>query len=210
MSLAEWASAPQFVIVVIASALAIVGALMVVTRRDVVRGALWLVLTLIAVAVLFVTLTADLIAVIQVLVYAGAVVVLFLFVIILLAAGKEPQALRGAGPGTWPSVAVAFGLLCLILAAGFAGDLPQLSWGESPSAAHAPPTSSSAQGDVAPSSHSFGSPQNIGHALFSAHNVLTLELISILLIVAMVGVVVLAKGLRYGANEAGTSGEGDA
>jgi len=85
MSLAEWASAPQFVIVAIASLLAVVSAMMMVTRRDVVRGALWLVMTLIAVAVLFVTLAADLIAVVQVLVYVGAVVVLFLFVIMLLA-----------------------------------------------------------------------------------------------------------------------------
>jgi len=209
MSLAEWASAPQFAIVAIASLLAIVSAMMMVTRRDVVRGALWLVLTLIAVAVLFVTLAADLIAVVQVLVYVGAVVVLFIFVIILLAAGKEDASLKNAGPGRWPSVAVAFGLLCLFVAAGFSGDLPQLQWGQGPSAP--PPTRPSpTQGDVIASAHPFGSPENVGQALFSAQNVLTLEVISILLIAAMVGVMVLAKGLRYDGQAGDAEGEREA
>ncbi|MGI6351120.1 MAG: NADH-quinone oxidoreductase subunit J [Armatimonadota bacterium] len=209
MSLVEWASAPQFVIVTIASLLAVVSAMMMVTRRDVVRGALWLVMTLIAVAVLFVTLAADLIAVVQVLVYVGAVVVLFLFVIMLLAAGKEPASLRNAGPGRWASVAVAFGLLCLFVAAGFSGDLPQLQWGQAPTAPP-PARPSPTQGDVIASAHPFGSPANVGQALFSAENVLTLEVISILLIAAMVGVMVLAKGLRYDSQAGDTEGEREA
>ncbi|MBD3177300.1 MAG: hypothetical protein GF320_19170 [Armatimonadia bacterium] len=193
MSLASWASAPQFAPMVIASLLAIVGAIMMVTRRDVVRGALWLVITLIAVAVLFITLMADLIAVVQVVVYAGAIIVLFLFVIILLAAGKEPDALRNAGPGTWAAGAVALGLLVVVLAAGFSGELPQLQWG---SAVATDSPGRDTGGEEEPMTHPFGSPAGVGQAIFSAQNVLTLELISILLITAMVGVIVLAKGLR--------------
>ncbi len=55
-----------------------------------------------------------------------------------------------------------------------------------------------------------GSPANVGQALFSAENVLTLEVISILLIAAMVGVMVLAKGLRYDSQAGDTEGEREA
>lgn len=184
---------------------------MLVTRRDVVRGALWLVVTLIAVAVLYVTLAADLIAVVQVLVYVGAVIVLFLFVIMLLAAGREPNALRDAGPGKWAAIGVAVGLLALVLAAAFSGELPQLQWSEVPAMATAEAPGIGVVADtVVPSTHSFGSPAHIGQALFSAQHVLTLELVSVLLVAAMVGVIVLAKGLRHGDGEPDTAGRGEA
>ena len=66
------------------SGAAVASALLCVTRKSAVASALWLVGTMFALAALYVLLDAQFIAVIQVLVYAGAILVLFLFVIMLL------------------------------------------------------------------------------------------------------------------------------
>src|SRR6059036_400113 len=94
--------------------LALASALLCITRRSAVASALWLVVTLFALAALFVLLDAQFIAVLQVLVYAGAIMVLFLFVIMLLNLGRPgPTDLKGpAGLGV--AVALAGGLLLLL------------------------------------------------------------------------------------------------
>ena len=82
--------------------LALASALLCITRRSAVASALWLVVTLFALAALFVLLDAQFIAVLQVLVYAGAIMVLFLFVIMLLNLGRPgPTDVKGPlGVGT--------------------------------------------------------------------------------------------------------------
>ena len=70
------------------SAIAVASALLCVTRRNPVASALWLVLTMFSLAGMFVLLEAHFIAAMQVLVYAGAIMVLFLFVIMLLNVGR--------------------------------------------------------------------------------------------------------------------------
>jgi len=77
------------------SAIALASALLCVTRRNPVASALWLVLAMFSLAGIFVILEAHFIAAMQVLVYAGAVMVLFLFVIMLLNVGQ-------AGPSDLP------------------------------------------------------------------------------------------------------------
>jgi NADH-quinone oxidoreductase subunit J len=78
------------------SAVAVGAALLCITARSPVASALWLVLTLFAIAGLFVLLDAFFIGIIQVLVYAGAIMVLFLFVIMLLNLGRRgPPDLKG-------------------------------------------------------------------------------------------------------------------
>src|SRR5205085_10598669 len=74
---------------VVASALALTGALGVVLARNPVHSALFLVQTLIAVAIFFLVEKAELVAAVQIIVYAGAIVVLFLFVIMLLGVDRE-------------------------------------------------------------------------------------------------------------------------
>jgi len=69
--------------------IAIVSALLCVTRRSPVASALWLIMTLFATAVMFLLLDAHFIAALQVLVYSGAIMVLFLFVIMLLNLGDQ-------------------------------------------------------------------------------------------------------------------------
>src|SRR3954454_2324520 len=77
------------VIFFIFAALALIGALGVVLARNPVHSALLLVVTLVSVAVFFVQQQAHLLAAVQVIVYAGAIVVLFLFVIMLLGVDRE-------------------------------------------------------------------------------------------------------------------------
>lgn len=80
------------------ASLAFVGGLGMVTRRNPVASLLFLVLGLFSVAALFILLGAHFIGAIQVIVYAGAIMVLFLFVIMLLNLGHDMRAdLRGAG-----------------------------------------------------------------------------------------------------------------
>ncbi len=69
--------------------IAIVSALLCITRRSPVASALWLIMTLFATAVMFLLLDAHFIAALQVLVYSGAIMVLFLFVIMLLNLGDQ-------------------------------------------------------------------------------------------------------------------------
>ena len=70
---------------------AIVAALLFVTRKSPVAAALWLVTTMFALAALYIMLDAQFIGVIQVLVYAGAIMVVFLFVIMLLNLGHPSE-----------------------------------------------------------------------------------------------------------------------
>src|SRR5437773_4508396 len=106
--------------------LAIVSALCCITRRNAVASALWLVVTLFSLAALFVLLDAQFIAVLQVLVYAGAIMVLFLFVIMLLNLGRAgPSDLKGpAGLGV--GVLLAGGLFVQLLGVGRAAPSPGL------------------------------------------------------------------------------------
>jgi NADH-quinone oxidoreductase subunit J len=187
MGTTELTVAGRVVPVAIAGLVAVASALLMVTRRDVVRGALWLVVTLIAIAVLYVTLGAEFLAMVQVIVYAGAIMVLFLFVIVLLAAGREPLSLRNTGIEGIAAVTVALGMLVLIMFATVAGG--ELGRGPAPTAG------GQVAGALAPQS-AYSTPLGVGQALFSPRNVFTVELISVLLVAAMAGVIVLAKGLR--------------
>ena len=92
--------------------IAMVSALLFVTRRSPVAAALWLVNTMFCLAALYVLLDAHFIGEIQVLVYAGAIMVVFLFVIMLLNLG-QPSEIADAR-GRWPTLlAGAIGLLLL-------------------------------------------------------------------------------------------------
>src|SRR3954464_11588799 len=97
--------------------IAIVSALLFVTRKSPVAAALWLVNTMFCLAALYVLLDAQFIGAIQVLVYAGAIMVVFLFVIMLLNLG-HPSELADARSLGWKLAAgfVGLGLLAEIFA----------------------------------------------------------------------------------------------
>ncbi|CAB4244621.1 NADH-quinone oxidoreductase subunit J [Methylacidimicrobium sp. AP8] len=141
----------------------------VVLNRSPVASALSLVTMILALAGLFGLLGAYFLAAVQVWVYAGAVMVLFLFIIMLLDLKSEEQApLRPLGVGA--------GLLTLVLlGVGFWRAIPSSAWETTGARA--------AEGNDAAS---------IGHLLFGAY-VLPFEAVGLLLLIAMVGVIVLSK-----------------
>ncbi len=153
----------------IVAALAVLAALSVVVQRTPVYSALSLIVVLCALAVVYLLLDAPFMAVIQVIVYAGAIMVLFVFVIMLLNAGREAPSQRSR-LAHWLGIPLVGVLLAEVLAA---------VWRQFPA------------GDVAPASFDAG-PKAIGERLFQAY-VLPFEVTSILVLVAILGAVVLAK-----------------
>src|SRR5918911_3796740 len=94
---------------------AIVSATLCILQRNPVSAAMWLVVTMFSLAAIYVLLDAQFIAAIQVLVYAGAVMVLFLFVIMLLNLGHASSDIRG--PSSIAATLVIVGLLAIELIA---------------------------------------------------------------------------------------------
>lgn len=160
------------VVFAVAAGLALTSAVLMVTRRNPVYSAVWLLVTFLCVAVLFLTLSAPFLAAIHVIVYTGAILVLFLFVIMLL--NLKESELGEEYPGTVRG-AVALGCSALFgaLVIPLAGD-PEL---RTPIAALPP---------------SDGSVEAVGRVLFKTYG-LQFELVSVLIIVAMFGAMVLAK-----------------
>ncbi len=157
--------------------LAVASALLCITRRNAVASALWLVVTLFCLAALFVTLDAQFIAVLQVLVYAGAIMVLFLFVIMLLNLGR-PGPTDVKGP-----VGVALGALLAGVLLFQLRILHQLAPSE---LIQLPP------GAMARLGQEQGIVGAVARPLFDAYLV-PFEITSVLLLAAIVGAVVLAK-----------------
>lgn len=158
----------------ILAVLLITSALSVIVQRSPIRSALSLVVTLFLMAVTFLLLDAQLVAALQVIVYAGAIVVLFLFVIMLLNLQEEPRALAR------------FGTLCI---AALVGSLFLLAMIRLVLGPAAPATSGGMGGAVPPD---FGSTQLLAQRLFT-HFLFAFEVTSVLLLVSIIGAVVLAK-----------------
>lgn len=168
-------STASLIIFVILAVIAVVSALLVVVNTNPVRSALSLVVTFLAVAVFYVTLSAQFIAAVQIIVYAGAIMVLFLFVIMLLNLGA-PAALKERG-SLQPTIAVVLGLIFfVVLALAQRFDLP----GQPMNA-----IVSERQGTV----------QYIGASLYnpSLPWLFPFEITSILLLVAVIGAIIMAK-----------------
>jgi NADH-quinone oxidoreductase subunit J len=147
-----------------AAAVALVATLLAVSRRNAVHGLIWLILSLLAVATAFLLLGAPFAAALEVMVYAGAIMVLFVFVVMMLnsqGAAEKTEA-EWLPLGVWMGP----GLLALALAA----DLVVAAWrgGPGPSA-----------GGVAVG------PQAVGAALFGPY-VIGVELASLLLLAGLV------------------------
>jgi NADH-quinone oxidoreductase subunit J len=179
------------VVFYVLGAVALVSGLLCILQRNPVASALWLVNTMFSLAAIYVLLNAQFIAAIQVLVYAGAVMVLFLFVIMLLNLGRDAADLRGR-PARVAAVAVAVGLLAeLVLLAGTSPGSLAVLRGALPGTGS--PTESFPAGSAglaAPAAH--GVVGAIAGPLFQTYLV-PFEITSILLLAAAVGAVVLAK-----------------
>ncbi len=149
----------------------IASSLLVIFKQNPVHSALSLVASLFIMAVLFLTLQAPMVAVLQIFVYAGAIMVLFLFVIMLFNPGMPEKGHRfWRGLGFLGAVLLALELIALLLS--FRGQ-----------------NNSSGGPQVG---EAFGSPKMLAESLFTDF-VLPFEIASILLLVALIGAVVLAK-----------------
>jgi len=157
--------------------IALVSAALCISRRSPLASALWLVVTLFALSAVYVALDAQFIGILQVLVYAGAIMVLFLFVIMLLNLGRGgPSDLKG--PAGLAIAALLGGALFVQLRA-----LP----GAGPPALIRLP-----EGTMAALQEQQGMVQTVARPLFSDY-LIPFEITSILLLAAVVGAVVLAK-----------------
>jgi NADH-quinone oxidoreductase subunit J len=150
-------------------------AVLVVTTKDTVHSVLFLVLDFLFVAALYVMLSAQFLAVIQVLVYAGGIVVLYLFVVMLVnlkrppEAHQDPHRMSKLGLGLAAAVLVE---LAVIVASGYAR-----AAGPTVPAAALPVT---------------GNTEQVGWLLYTSY-LIPFEIASMLLLVAMIGAIVLAK-----------------
>ncbi len=154
----------------------VASAIFVVTAKKPVYSVVGLLVNFIALAITYLTLHAEFLAVIQIVVYSGAILILFVFVIALLSSGVKPFA---AGPDRAPRIlipALAFGAI------GFAAVAVAMYY-----TTFAPETiyGLTGQADV------FGSVSDFGNALFH-HHLLPFEVTAFVLMVAVIGVVLLA------------------
>jgi len=149
-------------------------AMMVITRRNPVHAALFLVLAFFCVAGIYVILSAEFLAAVQILVYAGGILVLFLFVIMLVP--LEPE---GSRPPVRTARNIAFSMLGVLLLAGVLFTFFR----------EAEP--SGQPGTAALLAHG-GNIEAVGMELYRRY-LLPFEIASILLLVAMIGAVVLAR-----------------
>jgi len=153
---------------VIVAALAVASALGLVLKRNPIHGALFLVVNLGCVAVFYLTLGAEFLAAAQVIVYAGAIMVLFVFAIMVLIPGKEetgPDPRRSTRVLALPVGLALFGLLIFIVVRRVPGPAVK------------PPA---------------GGVESLGRLLFTDF-LFPFELTSLLLLAAMIGVLLLAR-----------------
>ena len=152
-------------------------AVMVVTTRDTVHSVLFLVLDFLFVAALYVLLGAPFLAAIQVLVYAGGIVVLYLFVVMLVNLKRPPEVHADPQRRTRLGFFLAAAVLVelgVIAGYGYAKPAPALA---AAATASVPLT---------------GNTEQVGWLLYTSY-LIPFEIASMLLLVAMIGAIVLAK-----------------
>ncbi len=157
----------------LAGAVAVLATALMLTRADVVHGLLYLVISLLAVAVVFYTLGAPFVAALEVIIYAGAILVLFVFVVMILDLGQQalPQERAWMAWRAWPGPAILSGIL-----------LAEVIWVV-------------ARGEPAPATAGPVGPAAVGAALYGPY-LLAVELASLLLLAAVVGIYHLGRPLR--------------
>ena len=167
---------PDLIVFIAGALMVLLGAVGVITRANPVHAALSLVLTLFGVAVLFIEQQAEFLAVVQVIVYAGAIVVLFLFVIMFLGVDRSENLRTEPLAAQRPIAAVlSLGAVASIIALG-----AEAHW---------------ATGPAHQAGRTLGPYQNVGQlgrSLFTTY-LFAFEATAALLVIAVVGAVALAR-----------------
>lgn len=157
------------------SVIALIASVSMIIQRNPVYSALFLIMTLLSLAALFLLLNADFLAAIQVIVYAGAIMVLFLFVIMLLDVRRTE--VGASRVKLQKSLGILLGVVFFL---------------ETVLVLRSRTVKEMARTAAIPADPDFGTAVALGRALFS-HYILPLQLAAILLFVALIGAVVLAK-----------------
>jgi NADH-quinone oxidoreductase subunit J len=157
------------------AAFILVFAVLVVSTKDTVHSVLFLVVDFLFVAALYVLLGAEFLAAIQVLVYAGGIVVLYLFVVMLVNLKRPPEAHHDPHRRTKLGVFLSAAVLLELAAIGVYG--------------YARPAPAFVASAAIPVS---GNTQEVGWMLYTSY-LIPFEIASMLLLVAMIGAIVLAK-----------------
>jgi len=160
---------PRTILFVTTSIFAMAGALMTISSRRPLRAAIGLLVHIISLAGMFLTLNAHLLAALQLLVYAGAIVVLFVFVIMLIGPASEVGAIQGRLASRTLSIAVTVAIVLAVSTSVAYFDAP---WGAV--------------------SADFGTVEGLGMAIYS-QALVPFEVISITLLVAIVGAIAIAR-----------------
>jgi len=156
-------------------AIAVISGILVITRHNVVHSAAFLGATLFAVAGIFLTLHAEFVAGVQVIVYVGGILVLFVFVIMLIAVERSVH--ERQYNKQWTIALITSAILIVEIAYGLYRGRDSLVL-----PAVVPPAAAAAGGNA----------EQVGTALYTSY-LLPFEIASILLLVAIVGAVVLSK-----------------
>ncbi len=166
----------QYIAFFTLAAATLISAVMVITRRNPVHSVMWLIVTLFSVGGIFLTQRAEFLFAVQIILYVGGIMVLFLFVVMLVnidVAVKQAEFSR-----QWPLALVTVGVLTAELGYGFyvavhkGLNLPEVT--------------------AAAATASPGNTELVAQSLYQTY-ALPVEIASILLLVAMVGAVLMAK-----------------
>lgn len=172
-------NAVEIIVFAAAALLALVGAVGMVSARNPVHSALFLIANLIAIAIIFLLLLAPVLAVLQVLVYAGAIMVLFIFVIFFFVQPAQKHKTAYSLPAqAMLAGLVIFALICILIGGLFFGGVFSVVQ-----------DASALQAAVSLN------PQQLGISLFTTF-LLPFELVSILLLAAIIGATAMVRRAR--------------
>lgn len=160
---------PGATLFVVTAILAMAGALMTISARRPLRAAIGLLVHIVSLAGMFLTLNAELLAALQLLVYAGAVVVLFVFVIMLIGPAAEVGPIEKNLPARTLSIALTVAIVLAVATSVAYFDAP---WGPVP--------------------ESFGTVEGLGMAIYK-EALVPFEVVSITLLVAIIGAIAVAR-----------------
>lgn len=161
------------ILILIFSLLAVVTAIIMITRRNPIKSVLYLVVNFFCISAIYLLLRAQFIAIIQIIVYAGAIMVLFLFVIMLLNLQDESKLSESI---TYKKITAV--LLALLLFATLAISTYFAFFQKYPA--------------ISPNAEQIGTVQSNGKVLYTTFS-FPFELVSFILLVAIIGALVLAK-----------------
>jgi NADH-quinone oxidoreductase subunit J len=164
----------ELILFALFAVLALVSSVLMITRKNAVISAVFLILNFFALAGLYLLLNAQFIAVVQIIVYAGAIMVLFLFVLMLLNQRSEESLLKNKRP---------LKIFAIIISAIVLFQIVYIIFFSKPSASLTPVLQKSVQS---------GTIEQIGHELYTNY-ILPFEAAGFLLLAATIGALILAK-----------------